>query len=362
MNKKIFWFGGFVLAAALSCWATTRSWQLMMPNLFSSDNAIVSEIATWLLAIMLYVLASLSMKWVVEASNNDGDLEHPKLQLWGGLAALAVTWLVLLFPTNAHTFFYNLKIEDVVTEDLATTRGYSQQLAKREVTDSAYYQIEEKVGKEWKSFQDEVKAGLTGSGIGKYAASHITTINDEIIVDPSYSLPMPTNTNVATDDYNTAMINTWHNNYLVPTLERLKSDKYKVSKDLAAQCANDVEQLDTMKTAIDDMVKSRLLSSRKGEAYVIQTEKVLGESYSHIKNGAKYVKFKDDKDKKLYTAENVETKTHRFFNPYSVMYDFFTGKIPFTFIIWLVLALAIDLAGFFFYYQFTKKSLFVPHH
>jgi len=120
-----------------------------------------------------------------------------------------------------------------------------------------------------------------------------------------------------------------------------------------------VENLDTMKVAIDNLVKTRQLSTRKGEAYVIQTEKVLGEAYSHIKNGAKYVNFKNGKDKKLYTAENVETKTHRFFNPYSVMYDFFTGKIPFNFIIWLILSLAIDLAGFFFFYQWRKPSLFV---
>jgi len=191
MSKKIFWFLGFALAAALSCWATTQSLQLMMPNLFSSDNPVVSEIATWLLVIMLYVLASLAMKWIVDASNNDGSLEHPKVMLWGGIATLTVTWLVLSFPTNAHTFFYNLKIEDVVTDDIATTRGYSQQLSKREVVDSAYYEIEKKVSSEWKDFQDEVKAGTTGSGIGKYAASHIATINNDIIVDQNYSVPMP---------------------------------------------------------------------------------------------------------------------------------------------------------------------------
>jgi len=296
MSKKIFWFLGFALAAALSCWATTQSLQLMMPNLFSSDNPVVSEIATWLLVIMLYVLASLAMKWIVDASNNDGSLEHPKVMLWGGIATLTVTWLVLSFPTNAHTFFYNLKIEDVVTDDIATTRGYSQQLSKREVVDSAYYEIEKKVSSEWKDFQNEVKEGRTGSGIGKYAASHIATINNDIIVDQNYSVPMPKNTHLASDDENTQLVNIWHDRFLVPALERLKSDKYKVSTDLAQLCTNDVENLDTMKVAIDNLVKTRQLSTRKGEAYVIQTEKVLGEAYSHIKNGAKYVNFKNGKD------------------------------------------------------------------
>lgn len=43
-------------------------------------------------------------------------------------------------------------------------------------------------------------------------------------------------------------------------------------------------------------------------------------------------------------------------NPYSVLYDFITGKIPITFIFWLILSLVIDLAGFFFYFQWQDKE------
>lgn len=41
-------------------------------------------------------------------------------------------------PTNTHTFFYNQKIGDVVTQDIKITQGYLSQLESRQVTLPAY--------------------------------------------------------------------------------------------------------------------------------------------------------------------------------------------------------------------------------
>ena len=90
-----------------------------MPSLFSS-NVVVRTIMVWLMVLLIYVLASFAMKWVIDSLNNDGYMSHPKAKLWGGLATLFIAWLILSFPTNAHTFFYKLKIGDVLTEDLST--------------------------------------------------------------------------------------------------------------------------------------------------------------------------------------------------------------------------------------------------
>ena len=67
----------------------------------------------------------------MDALHNDGSVENPKLKLWGGVALLLLTWVIISLPTNAHTFFYKLQIGNVVTEDLKTTEVYADQLAKR---------------------------------------------------------------------------------------------------------------------------------------------------------------------------------------------------------------------------------------
>ena len=354
MKQKILWCLGFVVSAAISCWATSSSFLLMMPSLFSS-NVVVRTIMVWLMVLLIYVLASFAMKWVVDSLNNDGYMSHPKAKLWGGLATLFIAWLILSFPTNAHTFFYKLKIGDVLTEDLSTTQKYSQQLVDRTVVDPDYNVLEKKVLAEWKKFEDEVKSGTTGSGIGEYAASHVSEINNNIL-PAGYQIPMPTNTNRASDLQNTNMLNTWRENYLNPTLERLKSDRYLVEPQLSNAARKDVKDIKKMDKAIRSKVQTNQISEEASEPLILQADGVLKSAYSHINAGQKYVKFDNEKDKKRYTVGNDENKVSRFMNPYSVLYDFATGKIPVTFIFWLILSLVIDLAGFFFYYQWTKKE------
>lgn len=354
MKQKILWFLGFVVAAAISCWATSSSFLLMMPSLFSS-NVVVRTIMVWLMVFLIYVLASFAMKWVIDSLNNDGYMSHPKAKLWGGLATLCVAWLILSFPTNAHTFFYKLKIGDVLIEDLSTTQKYSQQLVDRTVVDPVYNVLEKKVLAEWKRFEDEVKSGSTGSGIGEYAASHVSEINNNIL-PAGYQIPMPTNTNRASDLQNTNMLNVWRENYLNPNLERLKSDKYLVNAQLSIAARKDVKDIKKMDKAIRSKVQTNQISEEASEPLILQTDGVLKSAYSHINAGQKFVKFDNEKDKKRYTIGHEENKVSRFMNPYSVLYDFVTGKIPVTFIFWLILSLVIDLAGFFFYYQWTKNE------
>ena len=75
MKQKILWCLGFVVAAAISCWATSSSFLLMMPSLFSS-NVVVRTIMVWLMVLLIYVLASFAMKWVIDSLNNDGYMSH----------------------------------------------------------------------------------------------------------------------------------------------------------------------------------------------------------------------------------------------------------------------------------------------
>ena len=353
MNKKVLWFAGFIVVAAVSCWATSSSFLLMMPSMLSS-NPVVRAIMVYALVFVFYVLASYAVKLIIDALNNDGSIEHPKVQLYGGIALLIFTWVIISLPTNAHTFFYKLKIGDVVTEDLKMTKDYSQQIASRSVVDSAYYDIEKRVMNEWVQFENEVKSGITGSGFGRYAASHIHNIDS--ILGNGYMLPTPPNTNKANDYTNTAILNKWKERYLTPTLERLRSDKYMVTMQAADAATNDVRYITAMEDSVHSLIMTNKISEDSAEPVITQSAGVLKVAYTNIKNNARFVKFNNADEKEHYTAANIDTRVTRFLNPYSVTYDYFSGKIPFTFTFWLLLSVLIDIAGFIFFYQATKKD------
>ena len=355
MNKKVYWLLGFIIVAAFSCWATTSSFILMMPSVLS-DNEIVQSVGVFALVLVFFVLASYALKLVIDALNNDGTLSHPKSQLWGGIILLIFTWVIVSLPTNAHTFFYKLKIGDVVTEDLSVTKGYSRQLADREKIASDYFKIEENVLKEWEDFEKEVKSGATGSGFGQYAAIHIAKINTLLKQGGlDRMIPTPENTNKAKDSENTRLINYWKIQYLVPALESLK-DKHRVNEALSNEVKDDVRYIVAMEDSIHKLILTNQISDASSEPIITQSAGVLKVAYSNIKKGSEFVDFNNDEEKELYTATNIDTKTTRFLNPYSVMYDFFTGKIPFSFTIWLLLSILIDVSGFIFFYKATLVS------
>lgn len=312
------------------------------------------EVAVWAMTIVFFVLASYAVKLIFDAIKNDGSLSHPKAQLWGGVALLIFTWIIISLPTNAHTFFYRLKIGDVATDDLKATKVYSQQLKDRVVTDSAYYAIEEKVLEEWTQFEHEVKAGVTGSGIGQYAAQHIAKINQ--MLGAEYMIPTPQNTNKANDAQNTQLINYWKNKYIGPSLDKLKCDKFQVSNVAVREATKDVANIEAMEDSIHSYILTSKISSSEAEPLIKQTEGVLIVAYTNIKSNNQYVAFQNEDDKEQYTADPLETKTTRFLNPYSVAYDYFSGKIPFTFTFWLLLSILIDVAGFFFFDMAFKKE------
>ncbi len=351
--NKLFWWIGFFVVAAISCWATSSSFLLMMPSMISS-NPVVRTILVYALVAVFYVLASYAVKLIIDALNNDGTLTHPKVQLWGGIALLVFTWIIISLPTNAHTFFYKLSIGDIVTDDLKTTKVYSQQLIDRIVVDSAYYAKEKEVLKEWEEFESEVKSGNTGSGFGQYAARHVAKINTMLGSD--YMIPTPQNTNKAKDAENTELLNQWKKNYLVPNLARLKSDKYQVSQNAAEEAVKDVNNIKAMEDSVHQLIQTNQISEDSAEPVITQSAGVLKIAYSNIKANSKFINFNNIDDKEIYTAANIDTRTTRFLNPYSVTYDYFTGKIPFTFTFWLLLSVLIDVSGFFFFYQATKKN------
>ena len=345
MNKKVLWFIAFLIVGAISCWATASSFHLMMPNM--------PYVAVIAMTIVFFVFASYAFKMILDAVHNDGSVDNPKAKLWGGIGLLLLTWVVISLPTNAHTFFYKLQIGNVVSADLKTTATYSQQLATRAITDSAYKVIEKQCEDEFGKFSNEVKGNNGKSGIGDQANKYIININN--LLGPQYAIPIIQNTNKSKDDFNTYVINCVHDQ-MVAQLARKESAEYKVNEQASIQAKRDLRDLNILQDSIKNLIHTKEISSTGAEPVIKQAEGVLTIAYNNIKMNDKYVTFNNDEDKKLYTAQNPEPRTTRFLNPYVVFADFFRGLIPFHFIFWLIISILLDVLGFISFDLAFKKE------
>lgn len=352
MNKKVLWFVAFIVVAALSCWATASSFMLIIP---------LPWYVIWAMTIVFFVFASYAFKMIMDALNNDGSEEHPKLKLWGGLVLLILTWVIISLPTNAHTFFYKLQIGNVVTEDLKTTETYTEQLAYAEkqnvskVDSAKYFATVRYCNNELKLFKDEA-TGTGPSGkrfIDRYSLQHIHNLNKELSNYGKYAIVLPQTTRNDSDtkrEVDNAQLN------LDKSLQELKKD-FMVSTRNANQARKDLQNIQVMKTVIDSLVQVGLISRPSSEEIIKQAEGILILAYSNIKTNEQYVYFNNEEDKELYTATNIETRTSRFLHPYKVLGDFFTGKIPFIFIFWLILSILLDVIGFISFDLAFKKDI-----
>lgn len=351
MNKKVLWFVPFLVVAALSCWATASSFMLIIP---------LPWYVIWAMTIVFFVFASFAFKMIMDALHNDGSVENPKVKLWGGIALLIFTWVIISLPTNAHTFFYHRQIGNVITEDLKTTETYTEQLAYAEkqnvskVDSAKYFATVRYCNNELKLFKDEA-TGTGPSGkrfIDRYSLQHIHNLNNELSNYGKYAIVLPQTTRNDSDTKNevdNAQLN------LDRSLQELKKD-FMVSTRNANQARKDLQNIQVMKTVIDSLVQVGRISYPSSEEIIKQAEGVLILAYSNIKTNEPYIYFNNEEDEELYTATNLETRTSRFLHPYKVLGDLFTGKIPFNFIFWLILSILLDVIGFISFDLAFKKE------
>ena len=110
----------FVAFATVSCWATAESLHLLLSTW--------PPAMCWIVTIGFFIIASLGTKMIVDSLNQNIYLENRGMRLTGGIIIILIFWLICSMPTNTHTFFYRTVINDKVTTDISTTRGYLGQI------------------------------------------------------------------------------------------------------------------------------------------------------------------------------------------------------------------------------------------
>ena len=137
------------------------------------------------------------------------------------------------------------------------------------------------------------------------------------------------------------------------SLKAIKDQNYTVSRTAATEASEDIRKIDLMTDTIKTMVETGSIH----EDVITQAEGVILSGYTCIKNNQKFVKFKNSKDKELYTAENLETNTKRMLSVIDVWMDFFRGKYPISFLFYVLLSVLVDVAAFIFFdFAFKKRE------
>lgn len=340
MNEKSFLKIGaivfFLILGAYSCWATAHSLHLLMPTL--------PIILVWGVTIAFFFVASYGTKMITDSLNQNVYQENRKVKLSCGIILVVLFWLVCSMPTNTHTFFYNQKIGDVVTQDIKITQGYLSQLESRQVTLPAYDTLETNVKQLQLAMNNEFN-GLGYSqrrGNGQYVMDFMRQINNLL----NSNVPIDTRVNV----YDVSILNRY-NTSITRELDRNKRQKYQTQDAAKAQLLND--DLSVMADTISVMVNAGNIY----EDIIKQTEGVLQGAYALIKYNEQFVAF-DEADKEIYTAENLVTRTKRLLSVFDVWVDFIKGRYAGSgFIFWVIISVLVDLGAFIFFdIAFAKKE------
>ena len=346
---KIISLCGFLAFAAVSCWATAESLHLLLSSW--------PVVLCWIVSIGFFVIASLGTKMIVDSLNQNIYLEKRGLRFIGGIILFLVFWLICIMPTNTHTFFYRSTITDIVTQDLATTKGYLQQLRDNIKTEAAIKlkadKLESDVNAQIIALENEID-NIVHPGFGERSKAILdgiaSTLQVAKIPELSYSNTSQKTIKGLKQQYRT-MIYELLNKRKEELKENYISPQEKLFKPESAQ---QIKNIETMEGHVANMGAIGHVDND----VIMQSDMVLKKSYATIKNYADFINFNVEEDKARYLADNQITRTSGMLSVIDVWKNFVTGEYKGRgFVFWVVIAILVDIAAFvFFDITFKKKE------
>jgi len=342
---KLFAVAGFLAFAAVSCWATTESLHLLLPNW--------PILACWAVTIGFFFIASWGTKMIVDSLNQNIYMEKRGMTLIGGIIILLVFWLLCSMPTNTHTFFYRNLIDEKVTTDISTTKGYLADIKDNVVTkrniEAKKAELENQINTKLQSLEAEIKNPLN-PGNGPETEKILGEIAQILGVSRIPKLSGQGNSikerNILYQAYREMVFNQLENkkNNIEKAMKRPNDNYRKVAN-------KDWKNLELTKNYIDNGTLS--LTDADDVKTVINN---LNQGYSTIRTYSELVNFKNDSDKENYTCANPQTKVSRLLSVYDVWVDFLTGKQEgLAFVFWIIISILVDVAAFIFFDIAFKK-------
>lgn len=345
---KIFTLVGFVAFAAVSCWATAESLHLLLPSWPS--------VFCWAITIGFFFIASWGTKMIADSLNQNVYMEKRGATLVGGVAIVLIFWLLCSMPTNTHTFFFRNLIDDKISSDITTTKGYLVQI-KDNTNNNEQAKIKvTQLKNELEILLGELEAEIKNAanpGFGPKAEEIFRKFAKLLGVDKIEPLNVKANSpkerqNLC-DAYRQKMY-TLADSKARNIVQSILSPSEENLREVTLSLKN----LQLINKSIDS-----------GELDLTNAEDVQGIkdklniAYNIIKKNEQFVNFKNESDKEIYTCANPQTKVARLLSVYDVWVDFLTGKEGgLAFVFWIIISILVDVAAFIFFDIAFKKRDF----
>lgn len=344
--KKASFAVGYFLLAAISCWATAESLQMLLPDLPS--------LLCWTITICFFVIASLGTKMMIDSLNQNIYVEKRGLRLIGGIVLVFVFWLFCSMPTNTHTFFFRNLVGNMVTKDVSTTQGLLAQIRDNTVTEGKIQakcaEVRNKVDIKLGELEAEIMNDAN-PGFGPKAKDILRDFADILgvaKVDPlTYKGLAKQDRQRLCDAYRNKIYILMNNKIMNIRKEMTPpNDNYRKVADMSWK------NLEIVKRAIDN--EELCLTDADDIATIC---KRLDEGYVTVKTYKEFVNFQDEIQKDHYTKDNAETDVKRLLSVYDVWIDFVEGKFGgWKFAFWILISILVDIAAFVFFDLAFKKE------
>lgn len=345
---KIFTVIGFLAFAAVSCWATTESLHLLLPNW--------PKVACWAVTIGFFFIASWGTKMIADSLNQNIYMEKRGVTLVGGIVIVLVFWLICSMPTNTHTFFFRNLIDEKVTNDIAVTQHYLSQIKDNTVTEARIRakcaEVDNQINTKLQSLEAEIKNPLN-PGNGPETEKILGEIAQILGVN---KIPKLSGKGNSVEERKAL-----YQAYREMVLLQLNNKKMNIVKEMTPSNDNykkvatkDWKNLEKTKNYISDGTLS-LVNADDIKTIINK----LNQSYSTIKANKPFVDFDNEADKERYTCSNPQTKVTRLLSVYDVWVDFLKGEQGgLAFVFWIIISILVDVAAFIFFDIAFKKRDF----
>lgn len=343
---KISTLVGFLVFAAVSCWATAESLHLLLPSW--------PELFCWAITVGFFFIASWGTKMIADSLNQNIYMEKRGVSLIGGIVIVLVFWLFCSMPTNTHTFFFRNLIDEKVTSDISATQGYLTQIKDNVVTDAKIQEkcayTENQINTKLQSLEAEIKNPLNpGNG----------PETEKILGEVAQILGVNKINKLSGAGNSVAERKTLYQAYRDVILMQLDNKKKNIAHEMTPSnnnyrkvAAKDLKNLQLAKNYID----GGKLSLTDADDVKNVCDK-LNQAYSTIKTYQQFVEFKNESDKNNYTCPDPKTKVSRLLSVYDVWVDFISGKEGgLSFVFWILISVLIDVAAFIFFDIAFKKE------
>lgn len=345
---KIFSLCAFIAFAAVSCWATADSLQLLQPDW--------PLILCWIVTVGFFVVASIGSKMIVDSLNQKIYMEKRGLNLIGGIFLMLVFWLVCSMPTNTHTFFYRSVINDKLNSDLTTTIGYLQQIKDNKVSEESIQQAQSKVRNEVEIRLGELKSEIMNDanpGFGPKAKEILKSFAELLSVSKIDALTYKGTSKQEREK----LYESYRQKIYILMESRLNEIRSSMiapnSKTYTKEAAVRIENLNAIIKNLEQEDGLSLYNPKDMQEIC----KKLSEGYTTIRQYENYVSFNSVEDKENYLSPTGITKVKRLMSVFDVWQDYLAGQYEgFGFLFWIIISILVDIAAFIFFDIAFKKS------